>query len=202
MSGRTALCCLSLTVAVLAAGCATPPPPPPAAPAPAPAPAAAPVPPRPAAAEPAPARAVSSLALVEIILNRIGGDSGVQISRKPTGALLLRATGDTSFASASSTLSPRFRSVLEQLAKALVTYPDLATQVSGHTDSEGDAALNDRLSEARAQATISHLVSLGVPATRLIGEGRGQREPVASNDTAEGRAANRRVELLIIETGR
>ena len=186
------------------AGCATPPPPadppPPAvaaaAAAPVPVPTPAPTP------EPAPERsAPSSLALLETILTRVGGDSGVQISRTPTGALLLRATGDAAFGTASAVLSPRFRNFLQQLANGLVTYPTLATKVSGHTDSVGDAQLNDKLSAARANATITHLVSLGVPASRLVGEGKGSREPIAGNDTAEGRASNRRVDLLIIELG-
>ena len=87
----------------------------------------------------------------------------------------------------------------EGLANGLQTYSSLSTKVSGHTDSTGDAQLNDKLSEARANATINRLVSLGVPATRLLAEGKGQREPIASNDSAEGRAANRRVDLLIID---
>lgn len=199
MRGRSALYALSALVAALAAGCAAPPPATP--PAAAPAPAAAPVPARPAPVEAAPARGPSAVSLVETILTRVGGDSDVQISRTPTGALLLRATGDASFATASSTLSPQFRGFLQQLANALLTYPALATKVVGHTDSTGDDALNVRLSEARAQATINHLVSLGVPQSRLLSEGKGSSEPIASNDTPEGRASNRRVDLLIIEAG-
>lgn len=205
MSRRPVVLAWSACAVLLAAGCATPPPaaepPPPAhaAATPAPSPAAAPVPQAP---EPVPERtAPSSLALLETILTRVGGDSGVQISRTSTGALLLRATGDAAFGTASAVLSPRFRNFLQQLANGLVTYPTLATKVSGHTDSVGDAQLNDKLSAARANATIAHLVSLGVPASRLVGEGKGSREPIASNDTAEGRADNRRVDLLIIELG-
>lgn len=204
MSRHPAVLAWTACAVLLAAGCATPPPPaepaPPvrAAPAPAPPPAPSPVP----AAEPVPERsAPSSLALLETILTRVGGDSGVQISRTSTGALLLRATGDAAFGTASAVLSPRFRNFLQQLANGLGTYPTLATKVSGHTDSVGDAQLNDKLSAARANATIAYLVSLGVPASRLVSEGKGSREPIAGNDTAEGRAANRRVDLLIIELG-
>lgn len=202
---------LIATAAVIAtlAGCAAPPPapsappPPPAvAPAPARAPAAAPAPaPRPAAAPVAPA-APSSLDTLETILNRVSGDSGVKIERTSTGAMLLRATGDTAFASGSSALSPRFVDFLQQLANGLQTYTSLSAKVSGHTDSVGDATLNDRLSAARAQATVQRLTSLGVPANRLLAEGKGQGEPIAGNDTAEGRAANRRVDILVIDTGR
>jgi outer membrane protein OmpA-like peptidoglycan-associated protein len=190
-------------VAVLA-GCAAPPTNP-AAPAPevyAPAPpAAAPRPPAPVPApRPAPAPAAPTAILqLETILQRLVGDSGVQISKTPTGALALRATGDTAFDTGSAAISPRFGQFLQTLANGLQTYPSLSTKVSGHTDSTGDAQLNDKLSEARAAATVNRLVSLGVPAARLLAEGKGQREPIASNDTTEGRAANRRVDLLIID---
>ena len=192
----------------LLAGCAAPPPapnappPPTVAPAPAPAPVAAPAPaprpPAPAAAAPA---APSSLDTLETILNRVSGDSGVKIERTSTGALQLRATGDTAFTSGSSALSPRFVDFLQQLANGLQTYTSLSAKVSGHTDSVGDSTLNDRLSAARAQATVQRLTGLGVPSARLLAEGKGQREPIASNDSAEGRAANRRVDILIIDTG-
>lgn len=190
------------------AGCASPPPnepsPPPPPPAPrAAAPAVAPAPAQiaPAAPVSAPAQpaAPSSVDTLETILKRVSDDSGIKISRTSTGALLVLATGDTSFNTGSATLSPRFNQFLQQLANALSTYGDLTAKVTGHTDSSGDAQLNDRLSSARAQATINRLVGLGISANRLLGEGKGQREPIASNDTAEGRAANRRVELLIIE---
>jgi outer membrane protein OmpA-like peptidoglycan-associated protein len=194
-----------MAAALALAGCATPPapqappapiasapvaPPPPAAPAPVAAPQ-----PTPAPAPVAPA----AILKLETILQRLSGDSGVQISTTPTGALRVRATGDAAFDTGSATISPRFGEFLQTLANGLQTFGTLSAKVSGHTDSTGDAQLNDRLSEARATATVNRLVSLGVPAARLLAEGRGQKEPIASNDSAEGRAANRRVDLLIIE---
>lgn len=190
------------------AGCAAPPPTQPSPPPPTYAPAppapmvapARPAPPAPSTA-PQPVAAPTSVDTLETILKRVSDDSGVQISRTSTGALLIRATGDNAFNTGSSALSARFSHFLQQLANGLSTYDSLTAKVSGHTDSSGDAQLNERLSEARAQATINRLVSLGVPATRLLGEGKGSREPIAGNDTAEGRAANRRVELLVIDPG-
>ena len=67
----------------------------------------------------------------------------------------------------------------------------------GHTDSQGDAAYNQRLSERRAQAVQSYLVSRGVNPARMVAYGQGETQPIASNDTASGRAANRRVELRV-----
>uniref|UniRef100_UPI002FE40654 OmpA family protein n=1 Tax=Tepidimonas sp. TaxID=2002775 RepID=UPI002FE40654 len=78
---------------------------------------------------------------------------------------------------------------------------DVAIAV-GHTDSVGSDAYNDRLSLRRAEAVKAYLVSKGIPADKVRTEGRGKREPVADNATAEGRAKNRRVDVTIIETGR
>lgn len=195
----------AVAAALALAGCATPPAPPSPAPPPMSAPAVAPpaAAPAPVAApQPAPMAAPAAPAAIvklETVLQRLSGDSGVQISTTPTGALRIRATGDAAFDTASATISPRFGEFLQTLANGLQTFGTLSAKVSGHTDSTGDAQLNDRLSEARANATVNRLVSLGVPAARLLAEGRGQKEPIASNDTAEGRAANRRVDLLIIE---
>lgn len=189
----------ALGAALLLAACAAPPSTPPATSSPAPSPAPRPMP---APARPAPAAAPtapSSIGLLETILKRVAGDKDVSINRTPTGALLLRATGDTAFGTGSSSLSPAFTDFLRQLANGLQTYGNLSMKVTGHTDNTGDAQLNDKLSEARAASTINFLVSQGVPAARLLGEGKGQSDPIASNDTAEGRASNRRVDMLIIE---
>ncbi|WP_418321010.1 OmpA family protein [Piscinibacter sakaiensis] len=192
-----------LAAALALAGCETPPAkapaataPPAAAPARAPA-MAAPAPSRPATAAPQPAP--SSIGMLETILKRLASDKGVSITRTSTGALLLRATGDTSFNTGSAALSPSFMDFLRQLANGLQTYSNLSMKVTGHTDNTGDAQLNDKLSEARAAATINFLVKEGVPASRMLSEGKGQSDPIASNDTAEGRASNRRVDMLIIE---
>ena len=71
----------------------------------------------------------------------------------------------------------------------------IRVQVGGHTDNTGSAAVNRRLSAARANAVRDYLISKGVAADRLTAVGFGPRKPVASNRTAEGRAQNRRVEL-------
>lgn len=196
-----------LGAALALAGCAAPqqrPSAPPAAAAPSAAaqPAAGPAAvTRPAAAAAAPA-APTAVNMLETILTRLAGDKGVRSERTATGALLLRATGDTAFDTGSSNLSPRFTDFLRQLANGLQSYPTLSMKVTGHTDSTGDAQLNQRLSEARAAATTNFLVREGVPANRMLGEGKGQSEPIASNDTAAGRASNRRVDMMIIEVSR
>ena len=204
MNRSTTLTTTSLIVALAAlAGCAAPPTqtdtPAPTMRAPMPPPVAQPPAARPAAAPAAAPVAPRAIDQFETILIRMSGDSGVRISKTSTGALLVRATGDTSFDSGKAVLSQRFNDFLQTLANGLMTYTTLSAKVSGHTDSTGDSALNDKLSEARAAATVSRLVSLGVPANRLLAEGKGQNQPIASNDTAEGRASNRRVDILIID---
>ncbi len=94
-----------------------------------------------------------------------------------------------------ATLQPASNAVLSKAREAIVASPGLALEVGGHTDSVGDEAYNQKLSEARAQSVMNWLVSKGVSKGQLVARGYGKTRPVASNDTDEGRASNRRVEL-------
>ena len=85
--------------------------------------------------------------------------------------------------------------VLDVAAEQLGSCPSVGVSVDGYTDSIGTDAYNQGLSERRANAVMGHLVDRGVSASRLTATGYGEGNPVASNDTAEGRALNRRVEL-------
>ena len=85
--------------------------------------------------------------------------------------------------------------VLDVAAEQLANCPNVAVKVDGYTDSIGTDAYNQGLSERRANAVMSHLIDRGVPASRLTATGYGESDPIASNETAEGRALNRRVEL-------
>ncbi len=97
----------------------------------------------------------------------------------------------------SHALRPEARTNLANLAASLNRYPDSDVLIVGHTDSVGTDSYNQALSERRAQAARDFLVAQGVAASRIRAVGRGESEPVASNDTPEGRQANRRVEIAI-----
>ena len=87
---------------------------------------------------------------------------------------------------------------VQSLAASLNQYPDTDIKVIGHTDSRGTEQYNMGLSERRAAAVKAYAVSQGVPASRLVTIGKGFAEPIADNETDAGRAANRRVEIVIV----
>ena len=97
-----------------------------------------------------------------------------------------------------STIRPDAGAILQEAARILREEPDVDVAVDGHTDARGTDEYNQRLSERRAQAVADYLARLGVAASRLRPEGFGESRPVADNDTEEGRAQNRRVELNVI----
>jgi outer membrane protein OmpA-like peptidoglycan-associated protein len=102
------------------------------------------------------------------------------------------------FDSGKATLRESSYPELNRLAQAFKLYPHLVIEISGHTDNVGSAKYNLALSQRRAQAVVDYLVSIGVPRTHLIAKGYGETQPVASNDTEEGRQLNRRVEAKVI----
>ncbi|MCZ4243430.1 OmpA family protein [Pedobacter punctiformis] len=87
---------------------------------------------------------------------------------------------------------------VQSLAASLNQYPDTDIKIIGHTDSRGTEAYNMGLSERRAAAVKAYAVSQGVPSSRLVTIGKGFAEPIADNETDAGRAANRRVEIVIV----
>ncbi len=105
------------------------------------------------------------------------------------------------FDTAKSDIKPESEPAIDEIAKLLTNKPALKVYIVGHTDMVGEAASNVRLSQARAQAVITALVTRhGIAVSRLIAFGNGPYAPVASNKTDEGRAKNRRVELVEIAT--
>ncbi|MCW2392915.1 outer membrane protein OmpA-like peptidoglycan-associated protein [Sphingobium sp. B1D7B] len=123
--------------------------------------------------------------------------TGVDVVRQGD-ELLLRMPSGITFATDQATVQPQAQSTLDQVASTLAEYPKTMIDVLGHTDSDGSEAYNQALSERRAQAVANYLGRRGVDPVRMATMGYGETRPVASNETADGKAQNRRVEIKIV----
>ena len=101
------------------------------------------------------------------------------------------------FDSGKAILSQNSKNTLDKLAVVLKKYPDTNLLVDGHTDSDGSESFNKSLSYKRANAVGDYLKSKGIPSSHFTVNGEGESNPIASNETAAGKAKNRRVELVI-----
>lgn len=101
----------------------------------------------------------------------------------------------------SAVVHQSFRPSLASVSRSLQNYPNTTIRVVGHTDNVGTIAVNQQLSEQRALAVARILINTGTPASRVRYQGRAYYDPIASNSTAAGRAANRRVEIIITPNG-
>ena len=122
--------------------------------------------------------------------------SGVGVARQGDN-LVLRMPSDVTFASNQSSINPRVNATLDDVAGVLNRYDQSIVDIVGHADSDGADEYNLNLSRQRASSVAQYLVSRNVLADRLYVDGRGESAPIASNDTAAGKAQNRRVEILI-----
>ncbi len=122
--------------------------------------------------------------------------TGVDVIRDGDN-LLLRMPSGITFGYDRADVQPQFQPTLNDVAAVLAQYPKTYIDVYGHTDSDGADAYNQTLSERRAQAVSSYLVGRGVQSARVGTRGFGETQPIASNATEEGKAANRRVEIKI-----
>jgi outer membrane protein OmpA-like peptidoglycan-associated protein len=95
-----------------------------------------------------------------------------------------------------ATIKPESMGTINYVVKMMTEHPELNFSVEGHTDSDGDEAANQKLSEARAQSVLNEMTKLGISASRLTSKGHGETKPMAGNDTPEGKAQNRRVEFV------
>ena len=128
--------------------------------------------------------------------------TGVGVTQTPDNQLMLNIPSDISFAVGRSDIQPNFAPVLDQFAMGLRNNPNTDVRIVGHTDNTGSDAINNPLSVDRAASTRSYLVSRGVDGRRIAIDGMGERYPIASNDTADGRARKRRVEIFVGERPR
>ena len=111
--------------------------------------------------------------------------------------IILNMPNNVTFDSSSATLKPAGANTLTGVAMVLKEYNKTAVNVMGYTDSTGSQDLNMRLSQQRADAVASSLITQGVEANRIRTSGMGPANPIASNSTAEGKAQNRRVEITL-----
>jgi len=112
--------------------------------------------------------------------------------------LIVTLPQDIVFATDSFTVRPDLQRDLRAVASNLQAYPASTIQIIGHTDSDGDAGYNQTLSERRANAVADVLLNEGIPFGRIQTFGRGETQPVSSNLTPDGKAQNRRVEIVIL----
>jgi outer membrane protein OmpA-like peptidoglycan-associated protein len=117
--------------------------------------------------------------------------------KQETRGMVITLSGAVLFASGQSELLPAAMASLDNVVTALKANPDRSVTVEGHTDSQGARAFNMDLSQRRADSVRSFLVSRGIPSEVIRGVGIGPDRPVADNKTAEGRANNRRVEIVV-----
>lgn len=123
--------------------------------------------------------------------------TGVSVTRIGDN-ITLNMPGNVTFATDSSDLSPAFFDVLNSVAKVMKEYNKTVVEVAGHTDSTGSDSYNQSLSERRAGAVAQYLRSQNIGSERLLTVGMGEARPVADNGSADGRQANRRVEITMV----
>lgn len=122
---------------------------------------------------------------------------GAEVERVGDGIKITMNESIVTFAFDSSNLTTLAKTNLDKLVQVLVNNPDTNINIYGHTDSKGSDDYNQKLSERRANSVKAYLVSKGIASSRMFALGEGESMPVASNDTEEGRAKNRRVEFAI-----
>ena len=125
--------------------------------------------------------------------------TGVQVSQTQDNRLKLNIPSDISFDTGRSDIKGNFQPILQRFATTLQENPNTNVVIIGHTDSTGSDSINQPLSVDRASRTRDYLAGRGVNPNRITIEGRGSREPIASNDSTSGKARNRRVEIYVAE---
>ncbi|HTV17486.1 MAG TPA: OmpA family protein, partial [Polyangiaceae bacterium] len=117
--------------------------------------------------------------------------------KEESRGIVITLSGSVLFATNAHTLLPIAKEKLREVARALLEQGASSIVVEGHTDSRGSADKNQQLSLLRAREVRGFLISQGIPTSSIEAEGVGEERPVASNETAEGRANNRRVEIIV-----
>ena len=128
--------------------------------------------------------------------------TGIGVTQTADNQLKLDIPSDISFDTGRANVKSNFAPILDQFATGLQNNAGATVRIVGHTDSTGSDAINNPLSVDRASSTRDYLVMRGVDSRRFTIEGMGSRQPIASNDSGDGRARNRRVEIYVGEAPR
>lgn len=120
----------------------------------------------------------------------------MELSRTKDNRLMITMPGDISFMSGSADINPANYQALTVIANEVKTN-NMTMMITGHTDNTGSVALNDSLSKARANSVASYMYAQGIPFGAVKTEGLSMHQPIASNTTPDGRARNRRVEIIL-----
>ena len=128
--------------------------------------------------------------------------TGVEVTQTQDNRLKLNIPSDVSFDTGRSDIKGNFAPVLDRFAASLRANQSTDVRIVGHTDNTGSDAINNPLSMDRAASTRNYLTSRGISGSRIQVEGRGSYEPIASNNTSDGRSRNRRVEIFVGERPR
>jgi OOP family OmpA-OmpF porin len=135
---------------------------------------------------------------------QVNADISVKPSAAPVDSTVcqqlfsdLLAKGKIRFESGRAGIDPDSAGLLDRLIETALRCPTANIEIAGHTDTDGEDAFNQTLSEKRAQAVADYLVKAGMPASRFTATGYGSTQPVATNDTDEGKAQNRRIDFLV-----
>ncbi len=136
---------------------------------------------------------------VNIISEQLVTSANMQLLEREDGSLLIEFPGIQAFSFDGANISRELQSALTDIASVLVVHNGFNIQVLGHTDNVGNVDYNHTLSENRARQVANFLIQQGILPNRITSTGMGPTSPIADNRTAQGRAANRRVELVITE---
>ena len=128
--------------------------------------------------------------------------TGIAVTQTQDNQLKLDIPSDISFAVGRSDIQSNFAPVLDRFAEGLRNNPNTDVRIIGHTDNTGSDAINNPLSLDRAASTRNYLTGRGIDGRRISIEGMGERQPIATNETADGRSRNRRVEIYVGERPR
>jgi len=129
-------------------------------------------------------------------LQRVAEAAALAVKQEPRGTVIV-LPGNVLFQSGKSTLKPLAQQKIALVAEQIRTQPESVVTVEGHTDNRGSEASNQVLSQRRAESVRDFLMSKGIPGNQIRAIGLGESRPIASNESTEGRANNRRVEIVV-----